>query len=281
MSAGWTSAEVQTPREQQRPSSALGPVVAVGRTADVHAWRSGWVLKLFHDRYDRAEVERVARVSRAVEPTGLPVPAVGDVVVVDGRLGLEFESAAGPTWLEQLWARPWRLVGLARRSAALHARVHAQRGGVALPGLRQRLAERIERADALSGAARARLLADLAALPDGDRLCHGDFHPGNVVAARDGAVIIDWVDAARGHPSADVARTSVLLSGFADCEAGSAWQRAAIRAFHAAYRNAYLTSRPGEWDTYRRWLPIVAVARLSDGITEQESWLVARAERRA
>lgn len=38
-----------------------------------------------------------------------------------------------------------------------------------------------------------------------------DFHPDNVLLAARGPVIIDWPDATRGQPLADVARTSLLL----------------------------------------------------------------------
>ena len=45
------------------------------------------------------------------------------------------------------------------------------------------------------------------------RLCHGDLHPSNVILTRDGPVIVDWFDASRGDPVADVARSSLMLLG--------------------------------------------------------------------
>src|SRR3546814_7594415 len=51
----------------------------------------------------------------------------------------------------------------------------------------------------------------LDALPDGDRLCHGDYHPGNVIETAGGPVVIDWPAVTRGHPDADYARTLLLL----------------------------------------------------------------------
>jgi aminoglycoside phosphotransferase (APT) family kinase protein len=51
----------------------------------------------------------------------------------------------------------------------------------------------------------------LDALPDGDRLCHGDYHPGNVLVAADRVGVIDWANAACGVPEADHARTVLLL----------------------------------------------------------------------
>src|SRR5262249_59440484 len=47
-------------------------------------------------------------------------------------------------------------------------------------------------------------------LPAGDRLCHGDFHLGNMIGTWAHAEVIDWGDATRGDPLADVARTDLL-----------------------------------------------------------------------
>src|SRR5262249_42867679 len=44
-------------------------------------------------------------------------------------------------------------------------------------------------------------------LPAGDRLCHGDYHPGNVLLGADRTAVIDWTGAVRGVAEADHART--------------------------------------------------------------------------
>jgi aminoglycoside phosphotransferase (APT) family kinase protein len=48
-------------------------------------------------------------------------------------------------------------------------------------------------------------------LPDGDRLCHGDYHPGNVLQAAGRIAVIDWGAATRGAPETDHARALLLL----------------------------------------------------------------------
>ncbi len=51
----------------------------------------------------------------------------------------------------------------------------------------------------------------LSRLPVGNRICHGDFHPGNVLVAPTGSIVIDWYDAVCGCHVADVAQTCLLL----------------------------------------------------------------------
>ena len=117
-------------------------------------------------------------------------------------------------------------------------------------------------------------------LPDGDQLCHGDFHPANVLATPQGEVIIDWIDATRGNPLADLARSSIIAQGVAATEqTTSPVEKLFVRLFHTIYLRHYFALRPGGREEYGRWLPIVAAARLSENIPEIEQWLLAQAAR--
>jgi aminoglycoside phosphotransferase (APT) family kinase protein len=59
---------------------------------------------------------------------------------------------------------------------------------------------------------RASALAALDGLPEGDRLCHGDFHPGNVMTKAGEPVVIDWSNAARSSAEADYVRSTIMYS---------------------------------------------------------------------
>jgi aminoglycoside phosphotransferase (APT) family kinase protein len=187
------------------------PIVGKGFCSDVYAWGDGRVLKLFHPWVPRATGEREYRVTRWVHAAGLPAPAVFDLVDVTGRCGIVFERLDGPSLYAYVQARPWTLFRAVRQFAELHARIHRCACPVELPSQRERIAGGIEAASDLSAEARRSALSRLAELPDGTALCHGDFHPGNVLLTPRGPVIIDWGAATRGHALGDVARTSRLI----------------------------------------------------------------------
>jgi Ser/Thr protein kinase RdoA (MazF antagonist) len=127
---------------------------------------------------------------------------------------------------------------------------------------------------------RSKVLVALERMPGGNRLCHGDFHPDNILLTEQGEVIIDWMDASLGNPLADLARTTIISQGaVATGQIPKGWQRTAMRLFHARYVRHYLALRPGGEAEYGRWLPLVAAARLSEGIPELEGWLVAQVEK--
>ena len=95
-----------------------------------------------------------------------------------------------------------------------------------------------------------------------------------------GEIIIDWIDATRGNPLADVVRTTVLALGPADGnQTSSSSLRSLARRLHAEYIRQYFSLRRAGVSEYRRWLPIVAAARLSENIPELEGWLVGEAQK--
>ena len=104
---------------------SLGEPIAVGRTAEIYDWEEGQILKLFRDWFPAHSVEQEARNARAVHAAGLPVPAVGEVIEIDGRLGLIYERVEGPSMEETLKAKLWTLFRSARLLAELHADMHA------------------------------------------------------------------------------------------------------------------------------------------------------------
>ena len=258
----------------------LGSPIAYGRTAEIYAWDDGHILKLFYDWFGRESIEYEAKIGTAVHASGLPVPAVGEIVLVNGRTGLIYERFAGVALWELMPRKPWTIFHYARRMAALHAEMHANLLAPEIPDQRRRLVQKINGAQPLPEVLRAKALAALETMPDGQAICHGDFHPGNVLATPQGEVVIDWIDATRGNPLADLARSSILaLGAAATSQTQNVIEKLMVRLFHAIYLRHYFALRPGGQAEYGRWLPIVAAARLSENIPELEQWLLAQAEK--
>lgn len=252
--------------------------LARGRTADVHEWEEGTVLKLFHNWFSLEDIEYEQRIARAVHASGVKSPAVGELIQVEGRNGLVYERVRGTSMLEMFRDKPRQAAPLGRVLAGLHAQMHGCVFEAEVPDQRGRLQRKIKRADALPTPLKTALLTSLESLPDSDRVCHGDFHPANVLVDGEDATVIDWIDASRGEPLADVARTSIIILGaIGSSEIADPLFKTRVRTFHSAYLKHYFHLRPGGEQEYRRWLPIVAGARLSENIPELEKWLVEQA----
>lgn len=273
----------------------LGQPIGYGRTAEIFAWNEGQVLKLFYDWFALENIENEARISRAIHQLGLPSPAIREMVRIGERHGLVYERVNGESMFRLFQRKPWNLFRYARRWAQLHADIHSRTIGGQLPLQRQLIESRINQASALPVYLRQRALAALQAMPDGDRLCHGDFWPGNILVTDHGEIVIDWIHASRGNPLADLARTTNLVLGFTRTDQvkrpflsigpskTSSLRNSLLQFFsrisYPLYLRYYFELRPSDVGEYRRWLPIVAAARLSDDIPELEELLVSQVRR--
>lgn len=210
----------------------LGERIGGGATSEVFGWGADRVVKLFRPQYAYA-VDLEAERSRAAHACGVPSPEVFEIVEVDGRRGIVFSRVDGPTLMSHVGEIGVARVG--RLLAQLHASVH-QIPAVGLPTLR----EQVESGVDVDDAERSRILERIDRMPDGSVLCHGDFHPGNVVIARGGAGILDWVNASAAPAAADVARTLMLMGFQGLTERTPPDVRHARTEMTEAYLDAYL-----------------------------------------
>jgi len=227
----------------------LGPQIGEGADADIFAFGDD-VLKLF--RADRPkEPAFIEALNMAVAAShGLPVPDVIQAGRFAGRWGLVMSRIDGGTLGAQAEADPAAGAGMLDEMVRLQVTMH----GLLEPRLRPlkpKLAAAINCAPQLGDAHKARLIAGLAAMADGQALCHGDFHPYNLIGKLGRTSIIDWLDATSGPPAADACRTHVILTLVGEGLAGD---------YIARYANR--SGLSGE--AILAWRPFIAAARLRE-----------------
>lgn len=247
--------------------------LAVGRTAEIHPWKNGHVLKLFFPTWSAAHAEHEAALTRSLYRQGLPVPRVEEIVEIAGRKGIVLERLDGVSMLRELQQRPWRLPHLAREMARLHAAIH-DHSLPDLPSLTSYLETTLQAVD-LPEPWKHELLKRLASLPDGEAICHDDFHPDNILLTRRGPVVLDWPTAKRGNPLFDIARTSTLLrAGAPPPGTTNRWLIQMGRGlFHALYLRSYRQLQPDRMGALDAYLPIMAAARLYHRIPGEDAYL--------
>jgi aminoglycoside phosphotransferase (APT) family kinase protein len=207
------------------------------------AWRVPLVVRLLPS-VDRApQAAREAAVQGWCADRGYPAPRVLAVLRPEEGLGLPtqvMERAPGTTVLDAVGAKPWRAYRLVDQLAGLALSLHALPtddwpetaiSGATLVdqrlGLPRRVTAALDRPDLATALQRAEVLS-VGALAGPQVICHGDFHPLNVMVDGERASVIDWTDAGLGPREADVART-VLLFHIAALAAGSAVERVVLR----------------------------------------------------
>jgi aminoglycoside phosphotransferase (APT) family kinase protein len=153
-------------------------LLASGRDGDIFEYAPGLVLRRTRDG---RSIAHEARTIQYVADHGYPVPRIEEVRA--GGSEIVMERIEGPLMLDAM-ARPWTLAAHLRILGDLHDRLHEIPGPDWLPKLPG----------------------------GGDRVLHLDLHPLNVIMSPSGPVVIDWPNAHRGDPIADVALTYALIS---------------------------------------------------------------------
>jgi aminoglycoside phosphotransferase (APT) family kinase protein len=242
-----------------------------GREAEILSWSEGRVVRVLKDAVP-AQADREAAAMEAARAGGAPVPAVHEVVDVDGRQGIVMDRVDGPDQLAELGRRPWRLPAMGTMLGDLHARLHESVAPPELPDVRGRLRERIAESSEIPAELGEFALALLEELPDGDRLCHADLHPGNVLLGRGGPVVIDWTGVARGHPMADVAWTRMLLRIARPHPSSPRIVKLAAPVARdvllSRYERAYAARRPLDLELAERWEPVLLADRIAKGLED-------------
>jgi thiamine kinase len=255
------------------------PLLGEGREAQTLALSDGRVLRLLKDpaHAERLGRERIALA--AARAAGAPVPHDYGPHTVEGRPGVVLERIDGPTLLSLLAHRPWLLPRIARMLGETHARLHAAVVREGLPTVHDMIRRALRESRLIPDRLVAPVLERLEQLPAGDTLCHWDFQPANVILGASGPRVIDWSFAARGHPAADVARTRLILAiGEPPRDAGFVIRRLdplGRRALSHLYLRAYATARPIDSRLADRWLPLVALPRLTANVPEERDRLIA------
>lgn len=243
-------------------------------------WTRPLVLRLYAapDQWERAH-EEVA-IQRFVVDRGFPAPrplALGDAA---GPFGLPFmimERLPGRTMIDHIGFNPTRVPKTFAGMAALHAQLHRLPvDGWPLTDDGSPLVDRfleLLRADAERlGVHDADSALDWlqqqrsTVIPEERSLCHGDFHPLNIlVESADRMSVVDWGLAMVGDRHSDVANALALvrlvptgsIGGRAQQAVAGVLRRWAARRYLAAYR-ALLPlddARLRYWETFHavRW----------------------------
>ena len=228
----------------------------VGQGATTKIYRDGkTAIKLYENAtFDR--VDKEASAQRFAHDARLPVPAVYEVRKLDeGAVALDMEYIDGKPLIRPRMDKDERIDAI-NTLVMLQRDVHKVDAGN-MAKLHDRLEWRIKYSQILEYTQKSKLLDLLAGLNnESNNLCHGDFHPLNILYDGIKYWIIDWVDAAAGNPLADACRTYLIFKQYMSRSAGI-YLRCFCKEANAAQAGVLA------------WLPVVAAARLNENQDEK------------
>ncbi|QUG42891.1 aminoglycoside phosphotransferase family protein [Psychrobacillus sp. INOP01] len=234
----------------------LGAPIAIGNTAKIYLVQN-MAIKIFNESLPKTESTYEANKQKLAYSCGLPVPKVIDVTEIDGKQAIVMEYIKGKTLgsmlLENMEIAEYYMEIFIDVQQQIHMIVPSS-----LEPMSQKLRLQIESAPILDQRQKYKLMNRLELLTYEKRLCHGDFHPFNLVMSDKNITIIDWVDASAGDIRADIYRTYLLYSQFST-------ELAEI------YLQLYCKRSGLSKEEVFEWAPIIAGARLSETVSSENS----------
>lgn len=218
------------------------------------------LIKEFDPEFSKADILNEALNHARVEETGLHIPKIRSIQVVDGRWSIILDFIEGATLQSLMDSHPEKEDEYLNFFIDLQVDVMKRKVPL-LNKMREKFNGKISVA-ALDATVRYELHSRLDSMPRHNNLCHGDFNPTNIIIAADGTpFIIDWAHATQGNSSADVANSYMLfyLSGKAELA--------------EKYLRLYCKKSDTAMQYIQRWLPIVAAVRLVKAQAEESELL--------
>jgi len=220
-------------------------------------------IKVFDAEYSKADVLNEALNQARIEETGLNIPRVLEVTMVEGKWAIVSEYIKGKT-LAQLMLEDEegeRQDEYLELLVDLQLEMHSKTCHM-LNKLKDKMNRKISQTE-LDATTRYDLHTRLEGMPKHNKVCHGDFNPSNIIIAEDGTpYILDWSHATQGNASADAARTYLLfcLSGNEDLA--------------KKYLHLFCKKSDTAMQYVQKWMPIVAASQSVKGNADEREFLL-------
>lgn len=237
----------------------LDRIIAVRNNKTVY--RDGDLcMKVFDASYSKADVLSEALNQARVEETGLNIPKVHEVTLMDGKWTIVTDYIKGKTLSQLMLENPEKKDEYLEFFVNLQIEVQSKRCPL-LTKLRDKMSRKISQTD-FDATTRYELYTRLDDMPKHSKLCHGDFNPSNIIISDGGApYILDWSHATQGNGSADAARTYLLF-----------WLSGDINGAEK-YLDLFCSKSNTEKKYVQKWMPIVAASQTVKGDEKEREFL--------
>ena len=177
-------------------------LIATGNTAEVFDMEDGTVCKLFKQGYDTNSIQLEISNTQIINKTDLNTPKFFKQVEIEDRTGIIYTKIEGTSLLKEseTCQTPEQMTALLQDLTNLQKQLHTNT-----------TTEGISYKDYLNFFN----CKNIENLSEGNTICHGDFHPGNIIrTAENKLVLIDFMNLCHGPKEYDIARTYVLLTEY-------------------------------------------------------------------
>ena len=253
-------------------------LIAQGGQALIYEIDDNKILRVLRSKEEGATLKAEIATMTALYEKGKTVPKIYDYIEIDGKPAIVMEHLHGLSMLELFKKQPLKLAANAVLLANLHLETAEAAEGLPLMSINDRAAYLTEKADIPEAELKAFVLALLSELPRGNSICHGDFHPGNIIINNKKYYIIDWFGATSGDIQSDIAHTYLILRNTPKMPGLSKAQITLQDWYGSLLSRKYLYAcnrlHKIDWGNFSKWLIVRAAERLFYGMPQEKPALI-------
>jgi aminoglycoside phosphotransferase (APT) family kinase protein len=253
-------------------------LLARGGQAEIYELDHDKVIRVLRYAEDEENLKYEMEIMKSLREKGKAVPEIYDYLQIEGRPSIIMERLYGDTMLDHIRKKPLHLSQQAKKLAALHIEVADTANGLRLQSIHDRAALLIPKAELLEPDLKEFVLNLLEELPKDNRICHGDFHPGNIIISNNKYYVIDWFGATSGDILSDIAHSYLILRNTPQIPGNSRNQNIIIAGVASILSKKYLTSCDKlcsiDYGKFSKWLVVRAAERIVYGMPTEKEALV-------
>ncbi len=245
--------EMMTVEKAYRVVSVEGcEVIGEGANGKVYRIDQDNVVKVYKNADALSEIQHEREVARLALILGVPTAISYDVVRVGASYGSVFELLNARSFAKILAEEPERLDWCVQEYVDMLRKIHSiEVPEGKLPSIKEKALQKIGRMlDVLPAALGEKLERMARAIPESDRMIHGDYHTKNIVLVGDEVLLIDMDTLSVGDPIFELAQMYNAYVGFSENDpsvilAFQGYDSTVARAFWKKSLQAYLGTKDG------------------------------------
>lgn len=253
-------------------------MIAQGGQAQIYDLGQGRVLRVLRNPEDKELLQTEVEVLGYLKRMDMDVPEVFECLLVEGRPAAVVEKINGISMFDSIMHNFGCMEREVRTLAELHITLGAIHPEFPLVSIKDRASYLIGQTDLLSPEIKGFVSSLLNELSDGISLCHGDFHPGNILIAQGKHYIIDWFGAYQGDILSDIAHSYLLMKSIPEIPGIDRAQMEQLQSAGSVLALTYINEIrnlfPFSWGEFSKWLLINAAQRTYFGMTSEKAALV-------
>ena len=218
-------------------------------------------IKVFNEEYSKSDVLNEALNQARIEETGLNIPKILEITMIDGKWAIVSDFIEGKTLSHLIKENPDKIDEYLEILVDVQMTIHQAKSPL-LTKLKDKMHRKIS-STTIDATTRYELHTRLEGMPKHKKVLHGDLNPSNIIITAGGTpYIIDWAHATQGNASADAARTYLLFCLNGADDAGK------------TYLDLFCKKSNTARQYVQKWMPIVAASQSVKGNEKEREFLL-------